>query len=179
MSTKKNEEYVDYYNEKGEVIGYCTRAEADLKNYIYPNSIVFVFTPDGRIWIQKRSLTKSHYPGMWDTSACGAIAHNEDPRVAAERELKEEMGIDCSLEFADKFLNTFRGEGDQLTRSRMSHIFIGISDQAPEGNHEVEAVAAFTISELLAEIKQNPQDFMPSFDIELDMALKKYEALQN
>lgn len=174
---KDNEELVDYYDESGAVIGYCTRKEADDRNLIYPNVIVFVFTPDKRVWIQKRSLSKRHFPGLWDTSACGALAHDEEPAAAANRELQEEMGITAEMHFVKKFLNQFPSEDKQTTYSRMSHIFIGVSSETPAGNDEVEAVAAFEIDELLQEIKQNPDDFVPSFDIEFESAARAYEEL--
>jgi isopentenyldiphosphate isomerase len=173
-----DEELVDYYNQEGEIIGFCSRIEADTKNYIYPNAIIFIFTRDKKVWIQKRSLHKRHYAGLWDVSACGAIAHGEDPKTAAKRELEEEMQIKCELEFVEKFLNVFPGEADQVTRSRMSHLYIGITDQTPEGNDEVEAIAAFEADELKEEIRLRPEDFVPSFDIEFLKALKVYEILQ-
>jgi len=171
------DELVDYYNEQGEVIGFCSRDEADTKNYIYPNVLVFVFTGDKKVWIQKRSLSKRHYPGLWDPSACGALAHNEDARTAAERELLEEMGIACNLTFVEKFLQSFPGEDDQITRSRMSYLFIGISDKTPKGKDEVEAVAAFDSEDLLKEAKIRPEDFVPSFEVEFQKALKGYKSI--
>lgn len=171
----ESEELVDYYDDSGQIAGFCTRQEADDRNLTYPNVIVFVFTADGRVWIQKRSLGKRHYPGAWDTSACGALEHNEDPKVAAERELQEEMGISANLLFVEKFLNIFPAEDGVTKRQRMSHIFIGTTDEIPEGNDEVEAVAAFEIDELVQETVKHPEDFVPSFDIELEKAVAAYK----
>lgn len=171
------DEFVDYYDESGVIIGYCARQEADDRNLIYPNVIVFVFTPDGRVWIQKRSLSKRHFPGLWDTSACGALAHEEDPAAAAARELQEEMGIKADMHFVEKFLNRFPSDDKQTTYARMSHIFIGISGETPTGNDEVEAVAAFEVDELLQEIQQHPENFVPSFDIEFEKAAAAYAKL--
>lgn len=170
-------ELVDYFDKSGSIIGTCTRKEADDNNYIYPNVIVFIFTPDGRVWIQKRSLQKRHYPGIWDTSACGALAHDENPKIAAQRELMEEMNIACELTLVEKFINVFPSEDKSFERSRMSFIFIGTSDKIPSGNEEVEAVAAWDIEDLLEEITKNPDGFVPSFDIEIEKALKGYDKL--
>lgn len=172
-----SEEYVDYYDESGNIAGFCTRSEADERNLTYPNVIVFIFTADKRVWIQKRSLSKQHYPGLWDTSACGGVAHTEEPELAAKRELLEEMGIESDLHFVEKFLNTFPSEEGSTTRSRMSYIFIGLSEVTPTGNDEVEAVAVFEVDELLQETKLHPEDFVPSFDIEFEKAVTAYELL--
>lgn len=176
ITMNESEELVDYY-ESGTIIGICSRKEADDRNLTYPNVIVFIFTPDKRVWIQKRSLSKRHYPGLWDTSACGALAHGEEPIAAAERELFEEMGIKSELSFIEKFLNTFASEDGKSTHSRMSYIFAGMSDETPSGNDEVEAVAAFEIDELLQETEAHPEDFVPSFDIEIRKALSYYQSL--
>ncbi len=170
------EELVDYYDVDGNIIGFCTRQEADDRNLTYPNVIVFIFSSVKRVWIQKRALTKRHYPGLWDTSACGALAHLEDPKAAAERELFEEMQVTSDLQFVEKFLNVFPSEDGNEARSRMSYLYFGICDETPAGNHEVEAVAAFDISQLKTELSAKPADFVPSFDIEFLKALKAYEA---
>jgi isopentenyldiphosphate isomerase len=172
-----DKELVDYYDPEGNVIGFCSRTEADAKNYTYPNAIIFVFSPDGNAWIQKRSINKKHYPGLWDPTACGAIAHDEDPKLAAERELEEEMQLHCNLQFVEKFLNVFPGEGDQKTRSRMSYIYVGVSSETPKSNHEVEAIAEFDTSELLEKARSNPGDFVPSFEVEYMKALSGYKLL--
>lgn len=172
-----DEELVDYYDADGNVIGFCTRREADDKNYTYPNAIVFVFTTKQQVWVQRRSFNKRHYPGLWDPSACGALAHGEDPVLAAQRELQEEIGLACDLTFVEAFLNTFPSEDGTETRSRMSHLFIGTCDDTPEWNDEVDAVAAWGIDELLAELAKNPQDFVPSFDVEIEKAVAAYAKL--
>ena len=53
-----------------------------------------IFTPDGRMLIQKRTPTKSTWPSMWDVSAGGAVIAGESAIEGAHRELLEELGID-------------------------------------------------------------------------------------
>lgn len=55
--------------------------------------IVLVFTPDGRLLIQKRAANKAGWPSMWDVSAGGAVTAGETSSEGAERELYEEVGI--------------------------------------------------------------------------------------
>ena len=68
------DELVDYYDQKGQVIGQCSREEAEEKNYTTPNAVIFVFTPDSKVIIQKLANSKKHYLGLWDVSACGWFA---------------------------------------------------------------------------------------------------------
>ena len=50
-------------------------------------------TPDGRHWVQQRSLTKSNDPGLWDTLVGGMVAAADTVETALERETREEAGL--------------------------------------------------------------------------------------
>lgn len=50
-----------------------------------------VVRPDGRVFSQKRALTRKSFPGCWDLIG-GHIEPGETPRQALERELQEETG---------------------------------------------------------------------------------------
>lgn len=52
---------------------------------------------DGRLWVARRSATKTSSPGMLDNLAAGAISAGESPRLAATRELWEEAGVPAGL----------------------------------------------------------------------------------
>ena len=47
----------------------------------------------GRIYLQKRSLTKDFLPGYWDTAVGGHITYGEQAEEALYREAAEELGI--------------------------------------------------------------------------------------
>ncbi len=50
---------------------------------------------DSRILVLRRSLTDSYMPGEWDLPG-GSVEQDEDPLLAAMRELKEESGIEIT-----------------------------------------------------------------------------------
>ena len=54
---------------------------------------VLVFDTRGRIFLQKRSMTKDTFPGAWDSSASGHLDSGEDYGTCAVRELREELGL--------------------------------------------------------------------------------------
>ena len=54
---------------------------------------LWIVTPDRRVLLQRRSLTKENYPGLWDVSVAGHIAAGEHPRDAFVREGLEEIGL--------------------------------------------------------------------------------------
>ena len=49
--------------------------------------------PDGRMWVQKRALTKPNDPGLWDTLMGGMIAATDSLEQALARETWEEAGL--------------------------------------------------------------------------------------
>lgn len=49
--------------------------------------------PDGRHWVQQRSLTKPNDPGLWDTLMGGMIPAGDSLTQALERETWEEAGL--------------------------------------------------------------------------------------
>jgi 8-oxo-dGTP pyrophosphatase MutT (NUDIX family) len=51
------------------------------------------FSPDGRHWVQQRSLTKANDPGLWDTLMGGMIPAADSLEQALERETWEEAGL--------------------------------------------------------------------------------------
>lgn len=52
-----------------------------------------VVRPDGRVFAQRRSLTRKLFPGCWDLVG-GHVEAGETPRQALVRELREETGWD-------------------------------------------------------------------------------------
>jgi isopentenyl-diphosphate delta-isomerase len=164
-----DDEILEIINEQGRVLGAVTKREAEENNHLTQNVLVFIFTPNGNIWIQKRPITKRHFPGLWDISVCGGIIQGETADMSAQRELREEMGITCELYFVEKFLNEFPG-GDTLIRRKLSHIFIGMSDQKPVVSEEVDEFKYLTYHDLKKEIESSPKNFVPSFLLELNKA---------
>ena len=60
---------------------------------------VCIFNSRGQMLIQQRQHTKFGWPGLWDVTASGSAIAGETSGEAAEREVKEELGV--SIPFAD------------------------------------------------------------------------------
>ncbi len=61
---------------------------------VVARTIIFIFV-DGKVLLQKGSLTKKINPGFWNGLG-GHIERSEDVLSAARRELNEEAGISCN-----------------------------------------------------------------------------------
>ena len=89
---------MDIYDEERQKTGRVmersdTPAPGDCRTVVH----VCVFNAAGQLLIQRRSAQKFTYPLRWDVTAAGAVDAGETPRQAAERELREEMGIAVDL----------------------------------------------------------------------------------
>ena len=67
-------ELIDIYNAVGEKIGCVERSRAHGDNTLLHRAAhIFVFSEDGRLLLQKRSMTKRIQPGKWDASVGGIL----------------------------------------------------------------------------------------------------------
>jgi len=93
-----DDEIYDVVDLDDEIIGQATRKEIHEKKLIHRSVHILVFNPKGCLFLQKRALSKDENPGLWDTSSAGHVDSGEDYLTAANRELKEELGISEPLQ---------------------------------------------------------------------------------
>ena len=95
-------EYFDICSENGIPTGQiCSRKEAHEKGILHRTSHVWIVRQAAGGWqilMQKRSLEKDSFPGLYDTSSAGHIPAGDEPLPSALRELKEELGLDAKPE---------------------------------------------------------------------------------
>ncbi len=94
MNSSAEYEWFDVVDEHDRVIGRQTRSEVHRRKLLHRAIHVFVFRPDGAIYLQKRAPTKDTAPNRWVSSCSGHVDSGEDYETAARRELAEELGID-------------------------------------------------------------------------------------
>lgn len=58
---------------------------------------VCAFNRDGEMLIQQRASRRKVFPDRWDVSVAGHVQAGETSRIAAMRELKEELGLTLDL----------------------------------------------------------------------------------
>jgi len=88
-----SDEIFDVVNENDEVVGRETRSRVHQQGLRHRAVHILVFNSAGQLFLQKRSMTKDTFPGVWDSSASGHLASGEDYDSGAIRELKEEIGV--------------------------------------------------------------------------------------
>jgi isopentenyl-diphosphate Delta-isomerase len=87
-----SEEIFDVVNERDEVVGRETRRRVHQLGLMHRAVHVLVFNRRGDLYLQKRSMLKDNWPGVWDSSSSGHVDSGEDYDACAIRELGEELG---------------------------------------------------------------------------------------
>ncbi len=86
------EEIFDVVDEHDAVIGRETRRCVHQLGLKHRAVHVLVFNARGDLFLQKRSMLKDNWPGVWDSSSSGHVDAGEDYDACAVRELREELG---------------------------------------------------------------------------------------
>ncbi|MBR3505074.1 MAG: NUDIX domain-containing protein [Clostridia bacterium] len=113
-------EYLDIVDENGMPTGKTiSRDEAHRDGVRHRTSHVWVIRRSAEgidVLLQKRSMEKESYPGLYDTSSAGHIPAGDEPLPSALRELREELGVAAGpgqLRFAGifrtRYEKTFHG----------------------------------------------------------------------
>ena len=97
MNELSKKELLEVVDENNQVIGIADRQEMHKKGFRHRSVHIFIFNPQGNLYLQKRSPSKDQYPEHWDTSAAGHTDPGESPLEAAQRELWEELGLKVEL----------------------------------------------------------------------------------
>lgn len=88
------DETVAVYDADGNVVGAAPRSRVYADGLWHASAGVLVRSTDGRrLYVHRRSDTKTVFAGMHDCLAGGVVDPGESPLQAATRELAEELGI--------------------------------------------------------------------------------------
>jgi len=87
-----SDELFDVVDESDRVVGEAPRSDVHARGLNHRATHILVHDAKGRIFLQRRSLTKDTFPGCWDSSCSGHVDAGEDYLEAARRELGEELG---------------------------------------------------------------------------------------
>ena len=154
------EEIFDVVNQRDEVVGRNTRREVHARGLKHRAVHVLVFGSDGRVFLQKRSMTKDTFPGVWDSSASGHLDSGEDYDACAVRELGEELG----LMVAAPPRRLFKIAACPETGQEFVWVY-QLESNGPFALHpeEIERGEWFGRGQVTDWVEKRPQDFAPSF----------------
>ena len=169
-------EYLCLVDEEDNLIGCATRNECHSKKLLHRSVYVFVINSEGKLLLQKRSMSKDLYPGYYTGSATGHVDYGETYEEAAHRELIEELGIDGELVYLGKF-RTFTEEENEI-----SALYLLLFDGKPKFNREEITECFFEdLKEVERDVDENRKLFAPGFKLafkEFKKAIDKIDAIQ-
>ena len=93
-----SEELVDVIDDAGRTVAVVTRGELRARRLPHRCTYVLVFNTRGDIFLHLRTATKDVYPSHWDVAVGGVVAAGESFAEGANREVREELGRDISVE---------------------------------------------------------------------------------
>ncbi|MBX2966013.1 MAG: isopentenyl-diphosphate Delta-isomerase [Cyclobacteriaceae bacterium] len=158
-------EKVILVDEHDNELGTLEKMEAHRKGVLHRAFSVMLFNSKGELLIQKRSGNKYHSAGLWTNTCCSHPRPGEQMEKAAQRRLKEEMGIDAQPGFAYSFI--YKATLDNgLIEHELDHVLIGQYDDEPQINRqEVSDWRYVPIVQVKREVQENPGKFTHWFKL--------------
>lgn len=164
----KNEDWVILVDEHDNAIGTMGKMEVHKKGLLHRAFSILLFNDKQELLLQQRSFNKYHCGGLWTNTCCSHPFPGEDVLSAANRRLKEEMGIECGLQKSFGFIYKASFENG-LTEYEFDHVFFGEFSGNPQINpEEVSGWEYVPFDDLKKAIKQHPEAYTPWFKIILD-----------
>lgn len=154
-----NRNFVVTVNEQDETTGTMEKMEAHEKGILHRAFSIFLLNDKNELLLQQRAGTKYHSGGLWTNTCCSHPMPGEDINDAANRRLKEEMGIEAELQAAFHF--TYKANvGNGLTEHEYDHVFTGhYNDDCIPDPEEVMGYKYINLDELAEWIEKEPAAF--------------------
>lgn len=154
------DELFDVVDEQDRVTGQLTRREVHRRGLRHRAVHLLVINRAGRVFLQRRSMQKDLFPGVWDSSAAGHVGAGEDYDGTARRELEEELG--CFPEQPPRRLLKIEA------REETGQEFVWVYRVEAEGPFilqadEIESGDWFSVEEIDRWLAERPAELAPAF----------------
>ena len=152
-------------NRYDEVVGQCEKLKAHIDGLRHRAFSIVLLRKVGneiQTLIQKRHPDKYHTGSLWSNSCCSHPIPGESSLQAANRRLKEELGLDLPLQYID-CIDYKVATDDKGYENEIDHLFVGFCDQEKFDFNKSEIVLVKWVEwyDLQTKIKENPAKYTP------------------
>ena len=151
-------ELFDLVDEHDTVVGTTNKETAHRDGQIHRAVAVFVFTKDGRLYLQEHISD-----GLLDNSIGGHVKKDESYDEAVKREAKEELNIICPLAKVDVFYSDERRQGNTKRHWVTLYECAQPDDWHFQETEEVKKIIPMTFPEIISLVEENPYKFTGAF----------------
>lgn len=163
------DELIDILTSDGKPTGkIALKSEAHQNGWFHGTVHIWIYTKDKKIVLQKRGMNKKVFPGLWDISSAGHIGAGEAVKVAAKREVYEELGLKLQQEDLVKIGTRIHqvSHPNGIQDNEFHHVFIAELKQPfltlKFQKAEVDAIQLFDL-EVLRKTKELDNILLPRF----------------
>ncbi|MEP6729832.1 MAG: isopentenyl-diphosphate Delta-isomerase [bacterium] len=158
-------ERVVLVDHRNRAVGIASKLRAHREGRLHRAVSVLIFDSHGMLLLQRRAAQKYHSPGLWSNSCCGHPRPGERSASAARRRLREELGMDCTLQHAFSFEYHASLDGG-MTEHELDHVFVGTCDDTPTPDPaEVSAWERVSPAMLRRRMADDPESYTVWFRV--------------
>lgn len=150
-------ELFDVVNDSDEVTGQADRSDVHTSGLLHRGVHILLFDEGGRLLVQRRSADRKQYASLLDCSVSEHVKSGESYLEAAQRGLREEMGVDeIALQQIVKFKLNY-GPND----NEISTVFEGViePDTVRFDPGEIDSIQWFDMEELKITMEKHRSRF--------------------
>ncbi|RMW37903.1 MAG: isopentenyl-diphosphate Delta-isomerase [Nitrosopumilus sp.] len=174
------EEFVILVDENDNPIGKEEKVKCHLPDgKLHRAFTALLFDENGRLVLTRRAKEKMLWPGDWDGTFASHPRESENYVSSGERRMPEELGIEGKLDYLHKFEYHVPYK-DVGSENEICGTLIGVIDKSTELKEiegEIDEIKWISSSELLSEIKINPEIYCPWMLIALELLDKSDKSM--
>lgn len=121
------DERIDILDAEGNFTGKTAmKSEAHKMGWFHPTVHIWFYTADAKVLLQQRGKDKDTHPLLWDVSVAGHVGAGETIVLSAQREVKEEIGLNISVEQLEKIgvFKSVQKHHENVTDCEFHHTFL-------------------------------------------------------
>lgn len=160
MAAPSSSSLIDRVDGHDRPIGTVRRGRALSEGANFRTSHIFLFDQAGELLLQRLAPKRERHPGRWGSSVAAYLHSGETYRAAAERRVKEELGVSPKLSRVGK---TLMHDGESV---KFVSLYQGLADRVEicEPDH-IGELRYWQIDELRQSLASAPSHFTPTFSL--------------